>query len=139
MMKLRRIIYTSKATKELSKRNLLDLLHEARAFNKMDNITGVLIYKQGCFLQVLEGKTKVIDNLIERLIRDSRHKNFKIIQDNFIKNRLFKDWKMGCADFDDPTLIFIPGISTDFSGLKVINELIIHLPEIAIFLQDKTH
>ena len=135
MTKLRRIIYTSQATKELSKRNLLDLLHESRAFNKIDNITGVLLYKQGYFLQVLEGKTKVIDNLIERLIRDSRHKHFKIIQDNSIESRLFQNWRMGCADFDDPTLIFIPGISKDLNNLQVIQDLVIHLPEIAIFLQ----
>ena len=40
---------------------------------------------------------------------------------------------MGCADFDDPELSFIPGIRTDLSDPTVIESIIIKLPEIAFF------
>ena len=135
-MKLRRVIYTSQATKQLSKRNLLDLLHEARAFNLEDGISGLLMHKEGYFLQVLEGNSKVIEDLLIRIHKDTRHNNFKIIQDSFVENRLFATWSMACTDFDDPTLSFIPGIRTDLNDLEVIDELLMNLPEISIFLQE---
>jgi hypothetical protein len=44
---------------------------------------------------------------------------------------------MGCADFDKPELSLIPGIRTDLSDPKVIEDIIIRLPEIADFLLEK--
>jgi hypothetical protein len=133
-MVLRRIIYTSKAKKKFSKRNLLDLLHEARAYNTLDNITGILMHREGCFLQVIEGESNVINNLVTRLKRDARHNEFKIIFDSSVNNRFFSNWAMGCADFDQPELSLIPGIRTDLSDPKVIESLINNLPEVATFL-----
>ena len=129
-MKLRRVIYTSQATKQLSKRNLLDLLHEARAFNLVDGISGLLMHK------VLEGNSKVIEDLLIRIHKDTRHNNFKIIQDSFVENRLFATWSMACTDFDDPTLSFIPGIRTDLNDLEFIDELLMNLPEISILQEN---
>lgn len=133
-MKCRRIIYTSQSTKQFNKRDLLDLLHDSRAFNTMDNISGVLMHKNGLFLQIIEGKSKDLENLIERLRRDTRHNNLKIIDDQLVEDRIFANWSMGCADFDDPTLSLIPGIRTDLSDPTVINNLITNLPELVTLL-----
>ena len=97
-MKCRRIIYTSRSTKQFNKRNLLDLLHDSRAFNTIDNISGVLMHKNGLFLQIIEGKSKDLEDLIERLHRDTRHNNLKIIDDQLVEDRIFANWSMGCAD-----------------------------------------
>ena len=119
-MALRRIVYTSQASEKFSKRSLLDLLHESRAFNAIDNISGVLMHKNGYFLQVIEGNSEVIDNLFKRLLKDSRHKKIKKVLDSTVNSCLFLNWAMGCADFDDPELSFIPGIRTDLSDPTVI-------------------
>tara|TARA_R110002074_G_scaffold257269_7_gene429767 strand:+ start:7520 stop:7936 length:417 start_codon:yes stop_codon:yes gene_type:complete len=132
-MALRRIVYTSQASEKFSKRSLLDLLHESRAFNAIDNISGVLMHKNGYFLQVIEGNSEVIDNLFKRLLKDSRHKKIKKVLDSTVNSCLFLNWAMGCADFDDPELSFIPGIRTDLSDPTVIESIIIKLPEIAFF------
>jgi hypothetical protein len=132
-MVLQRTIYTSKAKKKFSKRNLLDLLHDARVYNTLDNITGILMHREGCFLQVIEGESKVINNLVSRLKRDPRHNEFKIIFDSSVNNRFFSNWAMSCADFDKPELSLIPGIRTDLNDPKVINNIIKNLPEIASF------
>ena len=136
-MKLRRLIYTSQATKKLSKRNLLDLLHDSRSYNKIDNISGILMHSNGCFLQVIEGRRDVIEHLVGRLLKDSRHIKFKIILDCSVNSRLFPNWTMSCADFDNPELSLIPGIRTDLNDAKVIKDLIKSLPEIADFLLEK--
>jgi len=133
-MALRRIVYTSQASEQFSKRSLLDLLHESRAFNTIDNISGVLMHRNGYFLQVIEGESEAVDNLFKRLLRDPRHNEVKIIHDTFVNSLLFSDWAMGCADFDEPELSMLPGIRTDLSDSQVVEDLIIRLPEIAAFL-----
>jgi hypothetical protein len=136
-MELRRIAYTSQAIGQFSKRNLLDLLHYARAFNKIDNITGVLMHRKGAFLQVFEGSSEDVADLLSRILRDTRHNKIKIILDASVDRRLFSNWTMGCADFDKPELSLIPGIRTDLSDPQVIKDIIFRLPEIAFFLLKK--
>jgi hypothetical protein len=133
-MTLRRAIYTSKATKQFSKRDLLDLLHDSRAFNNIDNISGVLIHSEGLFLQVIEGESEDIEYLLTRLKKDPRHNEMKLILDSCVNSRFFSNWTMACADFDKQELSLIPGIRTDFSDPKVIEDLINRLPEVATFL-----
>ena len=133
-MALRRIVYTSQALKQFSKRSLLDLLHDARAFNTIDNITGVLMHRKGNFLQVIEGESENVGDLLTRLLSDPRHYKVKIILDSSVDRHLFSNWTMGCADFDKPELSLIPGIRTDLSDPQVIEDIIIRLPEIAAFL-----
>ncbi|MFT4772345.1 MAG: hypothetical protein ACI9CP_001436 [Cryomorphaceae bacterium] len=136
-MALRRIIYTSQASEQFSKRGLLDLLHESRAFNTIDEVTGVLMHRKGNFLQVFEGESEAVGNLLTRILRDPRHNDIKIIMDSTVDRRLFSNWTMGCADFDEPELSLIPGIRTDLNDPQVIEDIIIRLPEIAAFLLDK--
>ena len=133
-MKLRRLVYTSHATVSLSKRDLLDLLHEARGYNMIDNISGVLMYKEGYFLQVIEGDPETIDALFIRLKKDTRHSDIKILFETPTDHRLFENWAMGCADFDDPSLSMLPGLRTDLADPKVVEELVNNLPEVANFL-----
>ena len=135
-MALRRIIYTSQASEKFSKRSLLNLLHESRAFNTIDNISGVLMHRKGSFLQVIEGESEVGDELFKRLLKDPRHNEVRLILDSTVDSRLFSSWAMGCADFDEPELSLIPGIHTDISDPKVIEDLIIRLPEIATILHE---
>ena len=136
-MSLRQIIYTSQASEQFNKRSLLDLLHTSRGYNTIDNISGVLMHRDGYFLQIIEGEQDVIEDLFQRLNNDTRHKNIKMILDRSVERRLFSNWAMGCADFDEPELSMLPGIRTDLSNPEVIEDLIIHLPEIADFLLDK--
>jgi hypothetical protein len=133
-MALRRIAYTSQALEQFNKRSLLDLLHYARSFNKIDNITGVLMHRKGNFLQVFEGESENVGDLLTRILNDPRHNKIKIIMDSCVDRRLFSNWTMGCADFDKPELSLIPGIRTDLSDPQVIEDIIIRLPEVAVFL-----
>ena len=133
-MSLRRIVYTSHATEQFNKRNLLDLLHSSRGYNTIDNITGVLMHRDGVFLQIIEGESDVVDDLFRRLGNDKRHDNIKMIQDCSPDKRLFSSWAMGCADFDEPELSLIPGIRTDLRDSVVIEDLMERLPEVAKYL-----
>jgi hypothetical protein len=133
-MKLRRLIYTSQATESFSEQHLLDLLVQSRAYNSVDDITGVLMHKKGFFLQVLEGELEAIEDLLSRLLLDTRHIKLNIILDRFIESRLFSNWAMGCVNFDKIEMKLVPGLCVNLSDLKVIQELTTRLPEVASFL-----
>ena len=131
-MELRQVVYTSIATTKMSSREILDLLHDARGFNAVDGITGLLIHSDGHFMQVIEGSDENVEDLLQRLKRDTRHKDIHIVTDRKITERMFPNWSMGCADFDDPILATLPGVETDLTDPSQVEELvqrIFHNPE----------
>ncbi len=137
-MKYRRLIYTSQPVKQFSGPELIRLLHDARAYNSIDDICGVLLHRHGYFLQVIEGGIEPIENLLSRLRKDVRHKNIVIIYDGMVGRRVFSNWDMGVADLMSPELSLLPGICSDLSASQAVEELIVGLPDLENFLQQKT-
>ena len=133
-MKNTRLIYTSEATKPFNTRDLLNLLHASRSYNSIDGICGFLYYKNGIFLQVIEGESEMITNLFYRIQKDKRHNNIKIISSTSINDFLFSNWSMGCIAFNEPKLSLIPGLSGELHSKENINLLVEHLPQISSFL-----
>lgn len=115
-MNLVRIIYISSATSPMSDAALAALVAQARSFNADHGLTGMLIYAEGNFLQVLEGDEREVDDLYERINRDSRHQHLLCLERTAIASRGFPDWNMGfrklsgeeCEDLPD-WLSGIPG------------------------------
>ena len=96
------LAYYSTATKQFSEDDLLDLLKQARAFNKRHGISGILIYNKGCFLQLLEGENQEVDSLFDHIVEDSRHENSTIIYRKFADERIFKhDWYMAYRNVEE--------------------------------------
>lgn len=89
------LIYISEATKEITEADLKDILNTARTKNKELNITGLLFYQNGMFIQNLEGDRKDIENLLEKIVKDSRHRKCIAIYKEEIKERNFNEWSMG--------------------------------------------
>lgn len=127
---LRRLAYTSQATHPFSRRELLDLLHDARGFNAVDGITGLLIHSHGRFLQVLEGEAASLDDLLDRLRRDPRHNQPEVILDEMVDQRVFEGWAMGSADLTDTDLSLLPGVRNDLDDPAVVRDLLARLPEL---------
>lgn len=92
---LRQIIYVSAAIVPFSDRELAVLLEQSRVRNAATGLTGMLVYDQGSFLQVLEGSPAGIADLLARIERDRRHHRFSIRSDSPIAERQFGDWAMG--------------------------------------------
>jgi hypothetical protein len=131
MNNLRRIIYTSQSVIELNKQAMLTLLHDARSYNAIDDITGVLLQDKGRFLQVIEGPEKPVENLLQRLKNDTRHNEFHIYEDIITQVRLFSDWKMGFGDLQVIELSFLPGIASESEQQDKLLLLVDRLPELA--------
>ncbi len=89
------ILYTSKALKPFKDDELQKLLEVARLNNSKKSITGMLLYCNGNFIQLLEGDEQELTNLFEIISRDARHLEVKKIIEGKIDKPQFPDWSMG--------------------------------------------
>jgi len=94
------LIYVSSATKLMSDDELFALLEQSREKNIRLDVTGMLLYKSGNFMQMLEGEKDAVSSLYESIKKDIRHKNVITIISDDIKDRNFEFWSMGFYNMD---------------------------------------
>ena len=88
-------VYASAETKPFASSDLEELLLEARLRNEGNEITGLLLYHEGSFLQILEGDEDRVEATIARIENDERHNNVSLIFRGQIDQRSFGEWRMG--------------------------------------------
>ncbi|NVO85845.1 BLUF domain-containing protein [Hymenobacter terrestris] len=92
-----RLVYQSQATPPFCAVALEALLGKARTHNQAQYLTGLLLYVEGQFLQVLEGPEPALSQLYGRIQQDSRHTNVRTLSYGLVAARAFPDWRMGYA------------------------------------------
>ena len=92
---MKNIVYVSTSIRLLSDEELIDILTVARQKNAEHNITGVLLYSEGTFLQVIEGDNENVDAIFANIKNDKRHKNIITLIDEAIPHKNFSEWAMG--------------------------------------------
>ena len=98
------LIYSSRATRPFTLRELDELLAISRRNNRRLGVTGMLLHDRGGFLQVLEGNRAVVTRLFEKIARDPRHDDIRMLVTMDIEGRQFGEWSMGFYDGDrDPS------------------------------------
>jgi hypothetical protein len=90
-------IYSSRATIAGSEAEIRALLDRSRRHNLERNITGMLLFIEGSFFQVLEGEEAAVSHVYEVIARDPRHDRVTRIISEPIAKRAFGDWSMGFA------------------------------------------
>jgi Sensors of blue-light using FAD len=100
MTQLIHCIYASTAEPGFTESDIPALLANARTANSANGITGMLLYIEGCFFQILEGEESVVDKVFRRISGDSRHSRITLIIREPISKRSFSDWTMGCSKVD---------------------------------------
>jgi hypothetical protein len=111
MKDLIHIVYVSFSSNELSENDLEKLLQEIRFKNEQQQVTGLLLYNDGSFIQVIEGSEQTIQGLYERIKGDDRHTNVVKLLEEPIKKRAFPDWSMGFRKISNEESSAIPGFS----------------------------
>lgn len=105
-MSLWQLIYASNTTSPLTDPEIDRLLTQSRTDNKKTGITGMLIYHQGSFLQVLEGPKQAVEALFGKISGDTRHKEIAVLARGAVDTREFADWTMGFVDvLTDPRFV----------------------------------
>ena len=92
---LKFLVYTSEAITRFYEEDLEQLLVLARQHNHHAGISGILLYKRDRFIQFLEGPPAVVDALMDRISRDPRHTNVRVVLEELTLERQFNEWSMG--------------------------------------------
>jgi len=90
---------------------LVALLSEARDANAVRDVTGLLLYREGSFYQVLEGSESAVMATFRAIEGDPRHKEVRILFDGETDAREFADWKMGFLNLDEVDVDTLGGFS----------------------------
>ena len=83
------LLYVSSATRELNEDDLSAILETARRKNDVANVTGMLLYLSGSFLQVLEGAQEDVLRIFESISYDDRHSGIVTLTQGDIDDRSF--------------------------------------------------
>jgi Sensors of blue-light using FAD len=116
------VVCASTASHLLTKAELQAMLEKTCETNAKVGITGMLLYKDGSFLQVLEGDQEAVMKLASRIKEHHGHKNFQMLLRGTSEHRLFPDWSVGFRNLTDNSLKCTPGFSdflnTPFTGVE---------------------
>ena len=92
MVELVHLIYVSKARIDVNNDDIIGLLTKAKIKNASRNITGMLLYDSGCFMQVLEGREEDVNQLFASICKDRRHHHIVKIITEAIPARQFHEF-----------------------------------------------
>lgn len=109
---MRRVVYLSTATSLPSVATLDAILADSRGWNADHDVTGLLLYHDGSFLQCLEGPEAGVEATYQKIMTASQHAGMIRLMDERAEVRLFPDWSMA---FERPA----DGTPADaFEGLR---------------------
>jgi hypothetical protein len=111
LMGLISLTYDSSAVELFSEVELVSLLKQSREKNTRLGLTGMLLHKNGEFMQVLEGEQRSVEKLYSMIEKDLRHRNCSIVRWEAIKERRFPAWSMGFKNLQNLDLRQVPGYS----------------------------
>lgn len=98
---LYRVIYISASKTLLDAAGIEEILMRSRRNNAKCGVTGVLLYHDGGFLQVLEGLRAPVERVFAAICADPRHHGVIKLWRGPVAVRLFGDWRMGFVPPDD--------------------------------------
>ena len=94
-MELVQLIYISEAKEELSDEELDKILESSVRHNTVQEVTGILLFWCGKFMQVIEGPDAAINETLKRICNDTRHHQIYVISRCSVLERQFPAWHMG--------------------------------------------
>ena len=94
------ISYVSSVNSNLTEDDILKVLKYTRNWNNEHGITGILLYSDGNFFQVLEGEKELLKSLLSRIIKDERHTNVMVIFEKEVSETKFDDYQSDFISLD---------------------------------------
>lgn len=111
------VAYTSVATEPFDDESLSRLLESSRASNGRVGLTGMLLHREGRFIQFLEGPASAVRQLFATIAADRRHERLRVLLEDEVDERQFAEWTMGYQAVDDSAAT-PDGFRTSFEDLE---------------------
>lgn len=105
------LVYLSSGVREFDDPELTAILAQARKNNERCGLTGMLLYRGGNFLQVLEGPESAVESTLLRIQRDPRHRGILVMKQTAIETRNFSEWTMAFRRLGPEKLSGVEGYS----------------------------
>lgn len=102
---------------------LEEILQHARGSNATKGITGALIYVDGVFLQILEGETDTVQELMARISKDVRHETVTVLKQGEISSAIFSDWKMAYVSATPQQVAEWAGLSGTIAIPEILTDM----------------
>jgi Sensors of blue-light using FAD len=115
------LVYVSSAVKLFGSEELTELLEKSRKNNSALGITGMLLYKDGNFMQFLEGPKEAVLGLLNKVKDDPRHRGLIVMLQEDHNGREFEQWAMAFKMIDSNTAFEVPGYS-EFLDLPLTSD-----------------
>lgn len=110
---LSQLVYVSNRKSTCTEAEIEKILASCKKNNPGLDITGILLYSDTKFIQMVEGNSKVITTLYDKIKMDSRHSNVMMISYGPIKERAFPSWHMGARKIQGSEVDFRTAITTE--------------------------
>jgi hypothetical protein len=98
------LIYQSRASTSPDEADHQRMLASARIYNTLHGITGLLVYDNHRYVQVLEGDEPQVRALFARIVQDPRHEQVELLSAELVPRRCFADWAMDFGQVDEAAL-----------------------------------
>jgi hypothetical protein len=131
------LCYASTATRDFSRNDLLELLTKARKHNAEQGITGLLLFQDGHFMQVLEGEADKVRELFKVIAHDERHTQIALLFEEFVSQPQYPDWSMGFQALDGSDLMEFPQEDGQEQDLRTLTKSMSRAKELLIYV--RTH
>jgi hypothetical protein len=105
------LVYVSMRGSNCNETEIEKILIHSRKSNLHLDISGVLLYTDSKFLQLLEGEAKTVMNLYKSINLDVRHGQVKLVSVTPIKERSFSSWQMGARKITGSEIDFKTDVS----------------------------
>jgi len=105
------LTYVSSAVNLFTQEDLRALLAKSRLNNDRAGITGLLLYKDGNFMQVLEGDRAAVLATKAKIAADPRHRGVLVLLEEDSAQRHFGNWSMAFRDLETGGTQALPGYS----------------------------
>ncbi|WP_310396746.1 BLUF domain-containing protein [Hymenobacter sp.] len=99
------VLYRSRATRPFNENQLQQLIEKSRRHNAEHGITGLLLYSESRFVQVLEGPQDAVRAVYARVQQDSRHTQVVTVSEGPTPVRRFAEWSMGLGHAAGPAVV----------------------------------
>ncbi|WBS00379.1 BLUF domain-containing protein [Pseudoduganella sp. SL102] len=100
-MSLHQLVYLSQSTGKPEKEALAALWAQAKANNARIDVTGSLFYNGGWFMQVLEGPAPTLATLYDKISKDPRHHDLRLLYNEPAAFRTFVRWTMNMTNLEE--------------------------------------
>lgn len=107
---LERLVYVSQAADDLSEEEVRRIVARAQMRNRQLDVTGMLLLVRSEFVQVLEGRSAALDQVVGYISRSPRHHGIELIDRQPVTTRRFDRWAMG--------LLVTDALADAVAGLK---------------------